>query len=200
MRGMRNARPDIGVVSVQRTSWKEKEIVWLNLFAVNDRESTMISVDLLKPYYKPDATRIGILNNRYDRADRALRFATIAAKDLDMDYWITFGAYESQVTERMIELGMPAEKIIQLGFSKNPTLEEIFDVISSHTVGEQCALIGLVNIHTPQAELLLDYFNRQPDAPIHINPQAAREHYRPRIEQVKERLIGSLARKGTPNA
>src|SRR5574341_707281 len=89
MRGMWNARPDIGVVNIQRTSWKNKEIIWIPLFAVNDRESTIISVNALQPYYQEGATRIGILNNRYDRADRAMRFANIAAKDLDFDYWIT---------------------------------------------------------------------------------------------------------------
>jgi poly-gamma-glutamate synthase PgsB/CapB len=94
MRGMWNARPDVGVVNIQRTTWKHKEIVWIPLFAVNDRESTIISVDALEPYYDQNATRIGILNNRYDRADRAMRFAHIAAQDLHFDYWITFGAYE----------------------------------------------------------------------------------------------------------
>ena len=48
MRGMWNARPDVGVVNIQRTTWKGKEIVWIPLFAVNDRESTIISVDALR--------------------------------------------------------------------------------------------------------------------------------------------------------
>jgi poly-gamma-glutamate synthase PgsB/CapB len=196
LRGMWNARPDIGVVNIQRTTWKGKEIVWIPLFAVNDRESTIISVDSLKPYYKTDATRFGILNNRYDRADRAMRFATIAAQDLDMDYWITFGAYEKQVTERMRELGMPAEKIVNLGFSVNPTLEHIFDAIAERTTSTQCILIGMVNIHTPQAELLLEYFHHRPDAPIHVHEEQAWKHYRPRIEQVKERMVGHLAKRG----
>lgn len=195
MRGMRNSRPDVGVVSIQTTRWKGKEIVWIPLFAVNDRESTIISVDALKPYYKPDATRIGILNNRYDRADRALRFASIAAKDLvDIDYWITFGAYESQVTERMLELGMQQERIINMGFSLNPTLEQIFDRIANLIHEEQGVLIGLVNIHTPQAELLMEYFHRRPDAPIHVRGDQAWNFYRPEIEKIKEKMVGHLAR------
>ncbi len=196
MRGMWNARPDVGVVNMQRTKWKEKEIVWIPLFAVNDRESTIISVDALKPYYRPDATRIGILNNRYDRADRAMRFASIAAKDLkEIDYWITFGAYESQVTERMLELGMQANRIVNLGFSVNPTFDQIFDQIANLIQGEQGVLIGLVNIHTPQAELLMEYFHHRPDAPIHARENQAWSFYRPEIEKVKERMIGHLARR-----
>jgi poly-gamma-glutamate synthase PgsB/CapB len=195
MRGMWNARPDVGVVNIQHTTWKGKEIVWIPLFAVNDRESTIISVDALKPYYKPDATRFGILNNRYDRADRAMRFANIAAKDLDMEYWITFGAYETQVSERMLELGMPPEKIINLGFSVNPSLEQIFDKIASLIKGDQGVLIGLVNIHTPQAELLLEYFHHRSDSPVHVHADQAWEFYRPQIERVKERMVGRLGRK-----
>ena len=194
MRGMWNARPDVGVVNIQRTYWKEKEIVWIPLFAVNDRESTIISIEALKPYYRPDATTIGILNNRYDRADRAMRFATIAAKDLaDVNYWFTFGGYEEQVTERMLELGVTRNRIINLGFSVNPTLEQIFDKIASLIHSDQGVLIGLVNIHTPQAELLMEYFHHRPDAPIHANEAKAWNHYRPEIEKVKEKMVGHMA-------
>jgi len=192
MRGMWNARPDLGVVSIQRTTWKTKEIVWFPLFAVNDRESTIIGVDALTPYYRQDATRIGILNNRYDRADRAMRFADIAAKDLDLEYWITFGAYESQVTEHMVELGVSRDRIVNMGFSVNPTLDQIFDRVASLIQGEQGVLIGLVNIHTPQAELLLEYFHHRPDSPVHVHEVEAWEHYRPRSEKIKERMIGHL--------
>lgn len=193
MRGMWNARPDVGVVNIQRTTWKNKEIVWIPLFAVNDRESTIISVDSLGPYYRPDATKIGILNNRFDRADRAMRFASIAAKDLNFDYWITFGAYETQVTEHMHKLGVSPDRIVNLGFSVNPALETIFDVIAGLIKGEQGVLIGLVNIHTPQAELLLEYFHHRPDSPLHVHEGEAWKHYRPRMEQTKERMIGHLA-------
>jgi gamma-polyglutamate synthase len=193
MRGMWNARPDLGVVNIQQTFWKSKEIIWIPLFAVNDRESTIISVNALQPYYQEGATRIGILNNRYDRADRAMRFANIAAKDLDFDYWITFGAYETQVTKHMLELGVARKRIINLGFSVNPTREKIFDVVSGLIEGEQGVLIGLVNIHTPQAELLLEYFHLRPDSPVHVHEGEAWKHYRPRMERVKERMIGHLA-------
>lgn len=195
MRGMWNARPDVGVANIQRTNWRNKEILWIPLFAVNDRESTIISVDALKPYYDQNATRIGILNNRYDRADRAMRFANIAAQDLDFEYWITFGAYEAQVTQRMLELGVAQDRIINMGFSVNPTLDQIFDKITDLTKGKQAVLIGLVNIHTPQAELLLEYFHHRPDSPVHVHSGEAWKHYRPRMEQVKERMIGRLAQR-----
>jgi len=160
MRGMRKALPDIGVVFIERTFIKAKELIWAPMFAVNDRESTIIGIEALQPYHRPDSIRIGILNNRYDRAVRATKFAEIAALDLKLDYYITFGAYESQVTEHMVEMGYPRERIFNMGFSKNPTLEEILDQIVNLIEGNQGLLIGLVNIHTPQAELLMEFFHR----------------------------------------
>lgn len=194
MRGMRNARPDIGVVSIQRTTWHGKEIVWAPLFAVNDRESAIITLEAIKPYYRSDATRIGILNNRYDRADRARRFAAIAAKDLEMDYWITFGAYEQQVTDRMVQLGLPRDRIINLGFSINPSLDEIIRTVADLVKSEQGLLVGMVNIHTPQAELLMEYFHGQPDSPVHAHEEQAWQYYRPNIEVIKERMLNRVRR------
>jgi poly-gamma-glutamate synthase PgsB/CapB len=164
MRGMRRALPDIGVVFVQSVQIEGKEIVWAPLFAVNDRESTIIGIDALLPYHREDAVKIGILNNRYDRAVRATKFAEIAAQDLDLDYTITFGAYEEQVTERMVELGYPRERILNLGFSQNPTLQDILGQIVSLIEGDQGLLIGMVNIHTPQAELLMEFFHHQEES------------------------------------
>jgi poly-gamma-glutamate synthase PgsB/CapB len=194
MRGMWNARPDIGVVSVQKTNWHGKEIVWAPLFAVNDRESAILSIEAIKPYYRPDATRIGILNNRYDRADRAKRFAAIAAKDIEMDYWITFGAYEKQVTDIMVQLGLSRNRIVNLGFSVNPDLEEITRRVAQLVKGDQGLLVGMVNIHTPQAELLMEYFHEQPDSPVHAHEGQAWQRYRPYIEVVKERMVNRVKR------
>jgi len=83
-----------------------------------------------------------------------------------------------------------------MGFSVNPTLDQIFDRIAGLIKGEQGVLIGLVNIHTPQAELLLEYFHHRPDSPVHVHDETeAWRHYRPRMEQTKERMIGHLVRR-----
>ena len=160
LRGMKKAIPDVGVLVVQRAELEGKELLWAPLFAANDRESTMIGLEILRAYHRPDAIRIGVLNNRYDRPVRAMQFADIAALDLEMDYYLTFGAYEQQVTRRMVELGYRRERILNLGFSRNPGLEEILATVARLLDGRQGLLVGMVNIHTPQAELLMEYFDR----------------------------------------
>lgn len=178
MRGMQRARPDVGAVFVQKVNVGGKQMLWAPLFAANDRESVIANVDALAPYCTPSTVRIGILNNRYDRPIRAMKFAEIAVQDLNLDYYVTFGAYEVQVTERMIELGYPAGQIINLGDSTHPTIDEITSRIASLVGGRPALVMGMANIHTHQAELLMEYFAEQfghghADTHTHLTPEMA---------------------------
>jgi hypothetical protein len=103
--------------------------------------------------------KIGILNNRYDRERRAEQFGDVAVKDLKFDWLITFGAYEELVTHKLLANGYSRERIVNLGFAVNPTVEQIIDSIAGMVPdGHQAFLVGFVNIHTPQAEMMLEYF------------------------------------------
>ncbi len=166
MRGMLHSRPDIGVVRLQQTHIRGKPVMWANLFAVNDRESMIISMEMLNAYCDDNTLKIGILNNRYDRERRAEQFGDIAVKDLTFDWLITFGAYEDLVTRKLKENGFPAERIVNLGFSVNPSLDEILDAIAGMIPeGYRAMLVGFVNIHTPQAELMMEYFESLQEKP-----------------------------------
>ncbi len=159
MRGMVRAQGDVGVVRLQRVALRGKPAIWANLFAVNDRESMIISMRLLEAYCDDRTVKIGILNNRYDRERRAEQFGDVAAKDLSFDWLVTFGAYEELVTRRLVANGYPPERIANLGFSANPGIEQIVDAIAAMIPeGRQGLLVGFVNIHTPQAEMLMEYF------------------------------------------
>jgi len=159
MRGMFKSKGDIGVVRLQHVNLKGKPVIWANLFAVNDRESMVISMDMLESYCNDKTVRIGILNNRYDRERRAEQFGDVAVKDLKFDWLITFGAYEEIVTRKLLANGFPHERIVNLGFSVNPPVEQIIDSIANMIPdGFQAMLVGFVNIHTPQAEMMMEYF------------------------------------------
>jgi poly-gamma-glutamate synthase PgsB/CapB len=166
MRGMIKSKGDIGVVRLQRVTLGGKPVIWANMFAVNDRESMIIGLDMLEAYCDDKTVRIGILNNRTDRERRAKQFGDVAAKDLKFDWLITFGAYEELVTRKLHSNGFPRERIVNLGFSVNPTIEQMIDVIAGMIPeGWQAMLVGFVNIHTPQAEMLMEYFEHLKDTP-----------------------------------
>ena len=170
MRGMFKAKGDIGVARLQRVILKDKPVIWANLFAVNDRESMMISMDMLESYCNDRTVKIGILNNRYDRERRAEQFGDVAVKDLKFDWLITFGAYEELVTRKLLENGFPHQQIMNLGFSVNPPVEQIIDSIAGMIPdGFQAMLVGFVNIHTPQAEIMMEYFEHLKENRIEAN-------------------------------
>lgn len=159
MCGMIKSKPDIGVVRLQQVTVRDKPVIWANLFAVNDRESMIISMQMLEKHCADKTIKIGILNNRYDRERRAEQFGDVAVKDLSFDYLITFGAYEDLVTRKLIGNGFPQERVVNLGFSVNPPLDKILDEIAAMIPeGYKALLVGFVNIHTPQAEMMMEYF------------------------------------------
>ncbi|MGH2593083.1 MAG: poly-gamma-glutamate synthase PgsB [Anaerolineae bacterium] len=178
MRGMIKAKGDIGVVRLQRVTLRGKPVTWANLFAVNDRESMIISMQVLEAHCDDQTIKIGILNNRYDRERRAMQFGDVAAKDLSFDWLITFGAYEDLVTRRLIGNGYPRERIVNLGFSVNPGIEQIIDAIASIIPdGYPAMLVGFVNIHTPQAEMLMEYFEQLTASQVEIAAYADEAGY-----------------------
>ncbi|XVX21827.1 poly-gamma-glutamate synthase PgsB [Actinomycetota bacterium] len=158
--GMWKSVPDVGVVRLKTYDILGKQITWVPMFAANDRESVILTLEQLSATFPPDATVMGILNNRTDRGRRAELFATMVPKDINplVDHIITMGAYEDTVTSQMVSGGYPRERITNLGESVSPSLEQILERIAALVPGERGVLIGMVNIHTEQAEKLIHYF------------------------------------------
>ncbi len=160
LRGMWKAVPDVGVVRLRTYDIRGKKVLWVPMFAANDRESVVVTFELLQAHFPPGATVIGILNNRLDRGRRAELFATMVPQDLApfLDHVVTFGAYEDTVTSTIVAGGYPADRVHNLGETRNPTLDEILNEIAGLIEGEQGVLVGMVNIHTHQAEMLIHHF------------------------------------------
>jgi len=160
LRGMWKSVPDIGVVRLRTYEILGKRILWVPMFAANDRESVVVTFETLKAQFPPGATVIGILNNRADRGRRAELFAQMVPTDLApyLDHVVTFGAYEEQVRRTIIELGYPAGQVHLLGVTVQPSLDQILAAITDLVPGQDGVLVGMVNIHTDQAELLIGHF------------------------------------------
>lgn len=160
LRGMMKSVPDVGVVRLVTYEIAGKQVLWVPLFAANDRESVILTFELLQAYFPAGATVIGILNNRIDRGRRAELFAEMVPNDLStyLDHVLTFGAYEETVTRRMIELGYPPDRVHNLGETRAPTLDDILATITGLIPGDHGVLIGMVNIHTEQAEMVMEHF------------------------------------------
>jgi poly-gamma-glutamate synthase PgsB/CapB len=157
-RGMWAADPDPGVLRMKELKILGKRVTWANLFAVNDRESMTVAMEKLVPYMTPETTTVGILNNRTDRERRAVQFAEVAVQDLDFMRLVTFGAFEGLVTDLLVQNGYPLDHIINLGDTHSPPVETIVDRMIGQMPTPHVLVVGFVNIHTHQAEMMLDYF------------------------------------------
>jgi len=171
IRGMAKAEPDPGVLRMKQLRIGDgpitaepgaaKKVTWANLFAVNDRESMIAAMEKLDPFMTDDTIVVGILNNRTDRERRAIQFADVGALDLDFDRLVTFGAYESLVTERLKVNGYPGGHILNLGDETGVDQAEIIDRMVTRMPTTHVLVVGFVNIHTHQAEEMLEYFEHE---------------------------------------
>jgi len=161
MRGMVAAPPDPGVLRMRELEIGGKHVTWANLFAVNDRESMIAAIDKLTPFRTDETMTVGILNNRADRERRAIQFADVAVNDLDFDLLATFGAYEGLVTDRLRRNGFPADRILNLGDEHDYGRDEIIDRMIVSQPTDHVLVVGFVNIHTHQAEEMLEYFEHE---------------------------------------
>nr|WP_277350824.1 poly-gamma-glutamate synthase PgsB [Rhodococcus sp. HNM0569] len=160
LEGMWKSVPDIGVVRLRSYDVRGKSVLWVPMFAANDRESVKLTFETLQAQFPPGATVIGILNNRRDRGRRAELFAHMVPDDLSgyLDHVVTFGAYEDTVTKTMVERGYGRDRIHRMGDTVQPTLDQILDKVADLIDGPSGVLVGMINIHTEQAELLIDHF------------------------------------------
>jgi poly-gamma-glutamate synthase PgsB/CapB len=158
MRGMVEAAPDPGVLRMKELKILGKRVTWANLFAVNDRESMVVAMEKLTPYITADTTTVGILNNRSDRERRAIQFADVAVRDLDFEWLVTFGAFEALVTDRLVANDYRLDRILNLGDSTRPPVEHIVERMIGQMPTSHVLVVGFVNIHTHQAEMMLEYF------------------------------------------
>jgi len=171
LEGMWSAEPDPGVLRVENTEVRGVQVTWANMFAVNDRESTIAVMERVERFATADTITIAILNNRLDRQARALQFADIAAADLQVDKIVTFGAYEGIVTERLVANGYPASDILNLGDDRNPSWDEIVQEMIVDPHAPHVLLAGMVNIHTHQAEQLLEFFEHAETSELLLNDE-----------------------------
>lgn len=158
--GMWKSVPDVGVVRLRTYDIRGRRVLWVPLFAANDRESVVATFQTLEAQFPPGAKVIGMLNNRHDRGRRAELFAHMVPDDLApfLDEVITLGAYEETVTDTMVERGFPAERIHALGETVGPDLDQMLDTIARLVDGPEGVLVGMVNIHTETAEMLMEHF------------------------------------------
>jgi gamma-polyglutamate synthase len=150
LRGMWEAAPDPGVLSVERYELAGKTIRLANVFAANDPNSTVMNVERLLEARMIGSPIFALVNCRPDRVERNRQM----------------GAILPQLhAERVFVVGRPSRSaiaaipgswrgsVVDLGGERMPA--EILDVILANVEAE-ATLVAVGNIHG-QGELLLEH-------------------------------------------
>ncbi|MBI4127875.1 MAG: poly-gamma-glutamate synthase PgsB [Parcubacteria group bacterium] len=159
LKGMRKAKPDPGVLQLSHHEIDGKKIVWANLFAINDRESVIRNALAIKARYGRKAyTTVVILNNRADRPARAEQFAKLMSRDLSCDLVVTIGELETPVVRYLVRHGRVP--VVPLAMRRDLDGAGIIAEILNRVRASRILLLGLANIHTTQAEAVLEYMKK----------------------------------------
>lgn len=156
--GMQKAKPDPGSFKLQDIKRKQRTIYWANLFAINDRESFVLTTNTLSSKVGQNTKKVIILNNRHDRPERVSQFVDIALNSVQAEYIVTFGDYEKQVQRELTKQKARNVKLIHLGNSsayKNANGRELMDGMLKNIHEKDFLLFGAVNIHSRQSRSLL---------------------------------------------
>lgn len=162
--GMHKALPDPGAFKLKKVQRKKTTIHWANLFAINDRESFVLTVESLCEKVGSKTKKAVILNNRHDRPERVAQFVDISVRQLQVDYIFTFGDYEAQVQQELKKYPDAKVTVVKLGNStkyKSADGKQLLDIISETFQGKESILFGAVNIHTQQAQSLLGVLEKK---------------------------------------
>lgn len=162
--GMYKSLPDPGSFVLKKYKHHGKTVYWANLFAINDRESFVQTVDALSFSTGNTTKKAVILNNRHDRPERVQQFVDIAVNSIGADYIFTFGDYEKQVVRDIKKMGAEHVKVIQCGNStdyRDAKGVVLFDKLVDEIDDPECMIFGAVNIHTQQSQALLSVFENE---------------------------------------
>jgi gamma-polyglutamate synthase len=151
LRGMWEAPPDPGVLSVERYRTEDgKRLRFANVFAANDPESTLMNVQQLLDLGAVQRPLNVVVNCRPDRVERNGQMGAIVP-DLDPDTVFLIGHPTKSARD-----GIPADwpgRIVDLGGDRRDPGELTRDLLAQ--LPHESSLVAVGNIHG-QGELFLD--------------------------------------------
>lgn len=157
LRGMHAASPDPGVLRRYTVRTGDKRVTFVNAFAANDPDSTiLIWKRLLLDRSANDEKRIVLANCRRDRPHRSGQIADLIAGRLPAEHVVLTGEGTGLVAQQAVSKGLPRERLSDLGgLDAERIYERILDLTEGPTV-----VVGIGNIVGLGEEVALHFRNR----------------------------------------
>jgi poly-gamma-glutamate synthase PgsB/CapB len=157
LRGMWEAAPDPGVLRRHTVRSGEKELTFVNAFAANDPDSTLLiwkRLGLAGP--QNGMQRIVLANCRDDRLQRSGQIADLIASRLRADHAVLAGLGTELVAFRAVQRGFPRERLSDLGgLDAEQVYERVLDLVDT-----TATVVGIGNIIGLGQEIALHFRNR----------------------------------------
>ena len=141
--GMQRTTPDPGALRVHTVRTDRGRVSFVNAFAANDPDSTLMIWRRLSLHEDAGSRRrIVLANCRGDRVQRSEQIADLVATALDADHVVLTGQDTHAVASRATARGLPGERLTDLG---GMDATAIFDRLLE-LAGERAVVFGVGNI------------------------------------------------------
>lgn len=151
--GMYKVHPDPGAMKLVKVRVENKNFTFINGFAANDPDSTLLIWNQLENQRADADISIILLNSRIDRFPRTIQLVDMIAREITVDCLMIVGGRTAKAKRHAIHEGIAKEKVIDLG---EATPEQVFNKCME--IGEQQTLIfGIGNMGGGGGEIV-EYF------------------------------------------
>ncbi|MDD3235610.1 MAG: poly-gamma-glutamate synthase PgsB [Candidatus Cloacimonetes bacterium] len=140
LKGMQKAHPDPGALKKYSIQDGDKSIVFYNIFAANDPQSTVGIINMITKDLG-DVEKIVILNSRADRMFRSYQLID-AVITTGYSYLLLTGEIPDKIREYAMEKGIPKDRVFAMG---EPLTEVIYQKVLELTRRE-AHVMGIGNI------------------------------------------------------
>lgn len=167
LEGMFKATPDLGALRIIHLAFFAKQIDFINAFAANDPESTLVIWDRVLSLFPGERQHVIILNCREDRPQRSAVLGAVLPRMKDIHRVILTGSGTRMAMESGLKSGLHPEKMIVL---EKPRPEDVFEraVAQIVTTG---TVFGMGNIGSGGAGIT-EYFKNRAEVPEGASPGA----------------------------
>jgi gamma-polyglutamate synthase len=156
LRGMWQAAPDPGALSMHHIRFFGRHLYFVNAFAANDPESSSYLWDLALKRHPQVGKRLVIVNCRADRVNRSQQLGEAAAGWTGADHFLLIGTGTYFFARSAIAQGIPAMKIVS---AENTGDNDLFEMIME-LAGSSALVVGLGNIKGQGLSLTRFFRNR----------------------------------------
>jgi poly-gamma-glutamate synthase PgsB/CapB len=163
LRGMWEAEPDPGVLTVREMEFFGRRLVFANALAANDPESTERIWRTVIEQVPDVERRIALFNCRLDRPDRSRQLGEACTRWPRADHYVLMGTGTFIFARAATRYGLDSRKLVM---AENQDPRAVFETLVERS-GKSALIMGMGNIHGGGEDLARLFDNRGTPRMLH---------------------------------